>query len=213
MKIQALEAVAAETQAAYIQVRDLYHRVLLLTGEDSSLIRCQQFFRDNEFQDEALKPKPYGFVAPHTRASFHGEDGFECSFSMGEPAADGHAPVEITLENGEATDWFALEVEIPWREIRGNAKVTSGLFLTSAKATEFRFDVFFWTLGGERLSLFKQQITRSGAESQSSIRFDGDFTLPSNVQIDFKREPVAAFFLDPKIGEIGLVDMYIGFNQ
>lgn len=213
MKIQALDALASETHAAYVQVRDLYHRVLLVTGEDSSLLRCQQFFSANLFEDAPLTPKPYEPVAPYARVSFNGEGEFACTLSAVETDTPGRKSVEVKLENGAETGWFALEFELPWRDIRDSSTVTSGLFLQNGKAVDYRFDIFYWTIDGTRHSLFDSPITRTGSESQNSIRFDGEYSLPSRQQIDFNRDPVAAFFFEPEMSEISLIDVYVGFGQ
>ena len=216
MKIQALEELKQTAADAYLTVLSLYADIARLSEDDSSLMRSQALFSDNHLGDTPMRPSPYEELAEHTRISFDGSRGFACTISNDKENATGlgeRGSVRIELENPDATDWFALELRVPWKEVRAADRFVSSIFFHPSTKLEMRLELFYWLIDGERRSVFKAPLLTQVAAGQECLRFEAEYSLPNEAQIDFDREPMLAFFLDTSVTEYRLKDLAVLFKS
>ena len=179
------------------------------------LIRVAALFDVERFPSHPQRPAPYARFLPHVLASFDASNGFACEIRQDASSIapqTRHRDLLITLDNECSTTWFALEIQLPWTDVRPAKSISTTLFATASSKCNVDMEVFYYDASGSRRKLLRHATNDKIEADAKYARLDAHLELPDGVPVDFQREPELAVFFTPDVATIRIADWSIGFE-
>jgi hypothetical protein len=212
----AVENAARIVGRQYFATRGIFEQLLVLLHKDTALHRISFLFDNlSKFNDVTITD-PYSTLSEYIRISFDKKEVSSCKIAAieagGCPGFDGRKAIQIVPAAAENATWLGIELSLPWEQLRQASGVSATLFCKSSEPTVGWTQIYYYDdKGKHHQAITADDGTFSVSTELVPAKIECPYVLSNDLVIDFDREPVISFFIDPRVTSIDLYDIFVDF--